>query len=94
MLPGGRLITSVYAAEEARRNSSNLGRQSGLLEELLASVEIVRTAAPTDHSLLSSLEPPAKEWPTVLAAIGVGARHLLSDDFQNFALGPSAKYSI
>ena len=73
---------------------SNLGRQSGLLEELLGSVEIVATASPIDHPLLSALELPAKERPTVLAAIGVGATHLLSGDFQNVTLGPSAKYSV
>src|SRR5215212_9144251 len=37
-LPGGRLITSVYAAEEARSNLSNPGQQSDL-EELLGSLE-------------------------------------------------------
>src|SRR5215211_8918458 len=59
-LPGGRLSTSVYAAEEARRNLSNPGRQSDL-EELLGSVELVPTTAPTDHPLLSALELSAKD---------------------------------
>ena len=82
-LPGGRLITSVYAAEEARRNLSNPGRQSDL-EELLGSVELVPTTAPTDHPLLSALELSAKDWPTVLAASSVEATHLLSGDFRHF----------
>src|SRR5215208_1579987 len=48
-LPVARLITSVYAAEEARRNLSNPGQRSDL-EELLGSVEVVPTAAPTRSS--------------------------------------------
>jgi len=82
-LPGARLITPVYAAEEARRNLSNPGQQSDL-GELLGSVEIVPTASPPDHPLLSALELPAKERPILLAAIGVGATHLLSGDFRHF----------
>jgi len=83
--PGGRLITSVYAAEEARRNLSNPGQQSDL-EELLGSVEVVPTAAPLDHPLLSALKLPAKDQSILLGAIGVEATHLLSGDFQH--LGP------
>src|SRR5918995_2862091 len=49
-LPGAGLITSVYAAEEARRNLSNPGQRRDL-EKLLSPVEIVPTAASTDHSL-------------------------------------------
>jgi uncharacterized protein len=82
-LPDARLITSVYAVEEARRNLSNPGQQSDL-EELLGSVEIVPTTAPTDHPLLSALELPAKDRPILLAAIGVGATHLLTGDFRHF----------
>jgi len=70
-LSGARLITSVYAVEEARRNLNNPGQRSDL-EELLGSVEVVPTASPKDHPLLSALELPAKDQPTVLAAIGVG----------------------
>ena len=82
-LPRARLITSVYAAEEARRNLSNPGQQSDL-EELLGSVEIVSTAAPTDHPLLSALELPDKDRPILLAAISAGATHLLTGDFRHF----------
>jgi uncharacterized protein len=82
-LPGVRLITSVYAAEEARRNLSNPGQQSDL-EELLGSVGVVPTAAPLDHPLLSALKLPAKDRPILLAAIGVGAAHLLTGDFRHF----------
>ena len=54
------------------------------LEELLGSVEIVPTAAPTDHPLFSALELPQKDWPILLAAISVGATHLLTGDFRHF----------
>ena len=82
-LPEARLITSVYAAEEARRNLSNPDPRSDL-EELLGSVEIVPTASPTDHPLLSALELPAKDRPILLAAISAGATHLLTGDFRHF----------
>ena len=72
-----------YAAEEARRNLSNPGQQSDL-EELLGSVEVIPTAAPTDHPLLSALELPAKDRPILLAAISVRATHLLIGDFRHF----------
>ncbi len=62
---------------------SNPGQQNDL-EELLGSVEIVPTTAPTDHPLLSALELPAKDRPILLAAISVGATHLLTGDFRHF----------
>ena len=59
-LPAARLITSVYAAEEARRNLSH-PKQRRELEELLDPVEIVPTAAPTDHPLFLALMLPDKD---------------------------------
>ena len=59
-LPRARLITSIYAAEEARRNLSNPGQRSDL-EGLLGFVEIVPTTAPTDHPLFSALMLPNKD---------------------------------
>jgi uncharacterized protein len=82
-LPGARLITSVYAAEEARRNLNNLVQRSEL-EELLGPVEVVATTASMDHPLFSALELPEKDRPVMLAAIGVGATHLLTGDFRHF----------
>ncbi len=82
-LPGARLITSVYAAEEARRNLSN-SEQRRELEELLGSVEVVPTATSTDHPLFSTIELPDKDRPVLLAAIGAGATHLLTGDFRHF----------
>ena len=82
-LPTARLVTSAYAAEEARRNLSNSGQRREL-EELLGSVEVVLTAAPTDRPLFSTMELADKDRPVLLAAIGVGATHLLTGDFRHF----------
>jgi hypothetical protein len=82
-LPTARLITSAYAAEEARRNLMDPGQRREL-EELLGSVEVVATAAPTDHPLFSTMELADKDRPVLLAAIGVGATHLLTGDFRHF----------
>jgi predicted nucleic acid-binding protein len=82
-LPGARLITSVYAVEEARRNLSNPGQRREL-EELLDSVEVVPTTTSTDHPLFCTIELPDKDRPVLLAAIGAGATHLLTGDFRHF----------
>ena len=82
-LPGARLITLVYAAEEARRNLSH-PKQRRELEDLIDPVEIVPTASPTDHPLFSTIELPDKDRPVLLAAIGVGATHLLTGDLGHF----------
>jgi uncharacterized protein len=78
-----RRMTSVYAAEEARRNLSQ-PKQREELEELLGSVEIIGTAASTDRPLFSTIELPDKDQPILLAAIGAGATHLLTGDSQHF----------
>ncbi len=51
------------------------------LEELLGSVEIVPTAAPSDHPLFSTMELADKDRPVLLGMIGLGAAHLLTGDF-------------
>ena len=86
-LAGVRIVTSAYAVEEARRNLSQ-PPQHRELDELLGCVEVVPTAAPTDHLLFSSVvELPNKDRPVLLAAIGVGATHLLTGDFWHY-MGP------
>jgi predicted nucleic acid-binding protein len=83
-LPEVGMITSVYAAEEARRNLSH-PRQREDLEELLESVEVVSTAAPiTNRPIFSTVKLPDKDLPILLAAISVGATHLLTGDFRHF----------
>ena len=60
---------------------------------MIGSVEVVSTAAPTNHPLFSSVvELPDKDRPVLLAAIGVGATHLLTGDFRHF--GPLFGESI
>ena len=76
-------ITSIYAAEEARRNLSQ-PKQREDLEELLDSVEITATDASKGRPLFSTIELPDKDQPLVLAAIGAGATHLLIGDVQHF----------
>ena len=85
-LAGVRIVTSAYAVEEARRNLSQ-PPQHRELDELLGCVEVVPTAAPTDHLLFSRVELPNKDRPVLLAAIGVGATHLLTGDFWHY-MGP------
>ncbi len=82
-LPGVRMITSAYAIEEAHRNL-DYPKQREDLEDLLGSVEVVPTAASTDYPLFSSVTLPDKDRPIPLAAIGAGATHLLTGDFQHF----------
>lgn len=82
-LPGARLITSAYAAEEARRNLG-FPEQRKDLEGLLASVEVVTTALPAEHLLYSTVKLPEKDQPILLAAIGAGTTHLLTGDFRHF----------
>ena len=84
-LPGARMITSAYAAEEARRNLSHPEQRENL-EELLGSVEVVPNAAPIDHPLFSTVKLPEKDRPILLTAISAGATHLLTGDFQHFGL--------
>src|ERR671914_260172 len=50
-------------------------------EEVLGSVEVVLTAAPTDRPLFSTMELADKDRPVLLGGIGVGATHLLTGDF-------------
>jgi uncharacterized protein len=82
-LPGARLITSAYAAEEARRNLGYPERREDLAG-LLDSLEVVTTALPAEHLLYSTVKLPEKDQPILLAAIGAGATHLLTGDFRHF----------
>jgi hypothetical protein len=84
-LPGARLITSAYAAEETRRNLGYPERREDL-EGLLDSVEVVTTALPAEHLLYSTVKLPEKDRPILLAAIGAGATHLSTGDFRHFGL--------
>lgn len=76
-----RLVTSEYAAEEARRNLDS-AEQRADLEALLAGLEIVGT--PADRRIPSVPKLPDKDRPILLAAIEARATHLLSGDVEHF----------
>lgn len=80
-LPDCRLLTSPYAAEEARRNLLDAGRQRRL-EELLAGVTVVPDVVGGD--LPNGVALPEKDRPILLAAMRAGATHLLTGDRQHF----------
>ncbi|MGH9963068.1 MAG: PIN domain-containing protein, partial [Pyrinomonadaceae bacterium] len=75
------LITSDYAAQEARLNLTEDAQQKRL-EELLSSVEIV--AIPPSRPLRKAITLPDKDIPIVLAALDAQASHLLTGDKRHF----------
>ncbi len=75
------LITSGYAAEEARRNLETADRRSRL-EELLAAVRI-ESEAP-HLPLPDGIRLPEKDAPILRAAMSAGATHLLTGDLRDF----------
>jgi predicted nucleic acid-binding protein len=76
-----RLVTSGYAAEEARRNLDTVERR-GRLEELLATMEIVSEAPGVP--LPPDVRLPMNDEPILRAAIAAGASHLLTGDLRDF----------
>ncbi len=79
--PAMRLLTSGYAAEEARRNLATPERRERL-ERLLAAVEIVAEAP--DATLPRHVRLREKDEPILQAAIAAGATHLLTGDLRDF----------
>ena len=73
------LVTSLYAAEEARVNLSEHS-QLQRLEKLLGRMRIVSGLAPFPHSVLL----PEKDRPILQAAIHCKATHLLTGDKLHF----------
>lgn len=81
-LPGVRLLTSVYAVEEALRNLETPVQRADL-EILTQGMEIV--ASPDTHQPLPpGIHLPAKDRPILLAAIAARATHLLTGDYRHF----------
>ena len=80
-IAGVRLLTSAYAAEEARRNLDNAEQRTDL-EALLASLEIV--GMPADRRIPAARKLPDKDRPILLAAIEGRATHLLSGGVEHF----------
>jgi predicted nucleic acid-binding protein len=80
-LSGVELVTSGYAAEEARRNLEESERLQRL-ERLLDGVRIV---AEVDSPLLpDDIDLPGKDRPILQAAIAAGCTHLLTGDQTHF----------
>ena len=80
-LPDVRLLTSGYAAEEARRNLDTPERRARL-EKLLETVEIV--AEDLRRALPAEVRLPEKDAPILRAALTAGATHLLTGDLRDF----------
>lgn len=76
------LITSAYAAEEARRNLPH-APQKQQLADLLGNVRIVAGAG-VEPLPLSGPGLPPKDYPILLAAIASRATHLLTGDVKHF----------
>ena len=80
-MPEVNLVSSPYAAEEARRNLEKL-EQRDRLEELLQSVKLI-PALPAEP-LPEGVTLPAKDAPILLAAMAAQATHLLTSDLKHF----------
>lgn len=80
-LPDVRLLTSAYAAVEARRNLGDARRRERL-DRLLAKVHIVPEVE--DRPTPGAAELPDKDRPIVLAAVAARATYLLTGDVTHF----------
>jgi predicted nucleic acid-binding protein len=80
-MSGVRLVSSAYAADEARRSLSGPDRRNRL-EKLLESVELVDAAH--EQMLPPGVNLPAKDEPILIAAIAANSTHLLTGDWRHF----------
>lgn len=81
-LDGVTLVTSGYAAVEARRNLRDPARERRL-DGLLESVETLGETTPEDW-VPDSVELAEKDRPILAAAIASRSTHLLTGDFRHF----------
>ncbi len=75
------LVTSTYAAEEARRNLSDGERRTrlaSLLEKVRIAGETALVLLPPDVVL------PEKDRPILMGAVAAGATHLITGDRKHF----------
>jgi hypothetical protein len=77
------LLTSTYAAGEAHRNLDTEQQQSDLMM-LLAAVEVADYTPAENDPRRASVPLPEKDIPIFLAAIDLGATHLLTGDSKHF----------
>ncbi|MDQ6601891.1 MAG: PIN domain-containing protein [Chloroflexota bacterium] len=80
-----RLVTSVYAVEEARRNLDT-PHQRAELEALVRMLEIVPEQRQMDHPIFARIALPEKDRPILLAAIAAQATYLLTGDARHFGV--------
>ena len=79
-LRGTEILTSAYAAEEARRNLDS-GEQRMRLEALLDQARIVSEST---AQLPPDLDLSGKDQPILKAALASGATHLVTGDWKDF----------
>lgn len=80
-LPSVQLVTSQYAAEEARVNLMD-DVQRERLNKLLATIRILPSMS--SGALPNDVDLPEKDRPILLAAIEAQATHLLTGDKEHF----------
>ena len=80
-LDGVELVTSAYAAEEARSNLRDVDQRERL-RFLLALVRVID--ALVDVPLPPGVDLPPKDRPILTAAIRAGASHLITGDATHF----------
>ncbi|HYR46250.1 MAG TPA: DNA-binding protein [Thermoanaerobaculia bacterium] len=78
--PGAEVVTSAYAAEEARRNLASAD-QLVRLEDLLARTRLVPES---DAPVPASIRLPDKDYPILKAAIAAESTHLITGDVKDF----------
>ncbi len=82
-MEGVRLVTSSYAAEEARRNLDD-GPPRERLGLLLEAMEIVAEPSSGSEAVQSGIDLPEKDVPILRAAVLSGASHLITGDLAHF----------
>lgn len=82
-IPSAELVTSFYAAAEARRNLTR-DDQHRRLERLLQATRQVPEADPA--LLPGDVLLPEKDRPILVAAISAGATHLITGDRKHFGV--------
>jgi uncharacterized protein len=81
-IPDIKLITSTYAAEEARRNL-DLPEQRAALDARLQAVQVL-AATPADPPIPVPPELAEKDRPILSIAVVARATHLLTGDVRHF----------
>lgn len=82
-LPNAKLITSLYAIEEARRNL-NEEEQIKRLENLIASMESINSTIINETIIPSQINLRSKDRPILAAAIISKAHYLITGDLRDF----------